>query len=103
MAKRELREEAGLEAGHWTHLTSTYSSPGISAEVQHFYLARGLRHVDRGDFVRAARGGGDGDVLGAVRRPVAAVQEGRVSDGPLVIAVLIADARARATADSAER
>ena len=34
---------------------------------------------------------------------VAAVQEGRVSDGPLVIAVLIADARARATADSAER
>ena len=42
VAQRELLEEAGLRAGRWTHLTSTYSSPGISSEVMHFFLARDL-------------------------------------------------------------
>ena len=103
VARRELVEEAGLEAGEWTHLTSTYSSPGISAEVMHFYLARQLRHVDRGDFV-ARHEEADMETfwapLGDLRR---AVVEGRVSDGPLVLAVLMAEARGRATSASAER
>ena len=51
VARRELREEAGLEAGEWVELTSTYSSPGISSELMHFYLARDLAPIDRGDFV----------------------------------------------------
>ncbi len=34
---------------------------------------------------------------------VSAVQEGRVSDGPLVIAVLMAHARGKATAGAVER
>ncbi|MCU1522543.1 MAG: nudF, partial [Arthrobacter sp.] len=29
VARRELAEEAGLAATEWTHLASTYSSPGI--------------------------------------------------------------------------
>jgi 8-oxo-dGDP phosphatase len=50
VARRELREEAALQAGEWTHLLSTYSSPGISAEVIHLYLARDLTPADRGHF-----------------------------------------------------
>jgi len=103
VAKRELREEAGLEAGHWTYLTSTYSSPGISAEVHHYYLARGLRHVDRGDFVAQHEEAEMETFWVPFADLVTAVREGRVSDGPLVIAVLMADARGRATAGGAER
>ena len=50
VARRELAEEAGLAAGEWTHLVSTYASPGISAELAHIYLARDLSDVGRGDF-----------------------------------------------------
>ncbi|MCG6975758.1 MAG: NUDIX hydrolase [Acidiferrobacterales bacterium] len=42
-ARRELLEEAGVEASEWTDLGKAYSSPGIFDEVLHFYLARGLR------------------------------------------------------------
>ena len=31
-AKRELREEGLVLAEHWTHLFTTYSSPGLSSE-----------------------------------------------------------------------
>lgn len=95
VARRELLEEAGLEAGEWTHLTSAYSSPGILAEVMHFYLARELTAAHRGDF-EARHEEADmetfwvpfGDLL-------AAAVDGRVGDAPLVLAVLLADARGR--------
>ncbi len=41
-AKRELREEVGLEAGQWKALGSFYSSPGFANEVLHAFLAREL-------------------------------------------------------------
>lgn len=47
-ARRELGEEAGLEADAWTDLGSMHSSPGILAEVIHLYLATGLHPVPRG-------------------------------------------------------
>jgi ADP-ribose pyrophosphatase len=46
--RRELREEAGLEAAEWdvlggpVHLSNCFSS-----EVAHLYIARGLREVER--------------------------------------------------------
>jgi 8-oxo-dGTP pyrophosphatase MutT (NUDIX family) len=46
-AKRELREEAGLEAGRWDRLGAFYSSPGFVHEQLHAYLARDLRVVPR--------------------------------------------------------
>ncbi len=103
VAKRELREEAGLEAGHWTHLASAYSSPGISAELQHFYLARGLRHVDRGDFVPRHEEAEMETFWVPYADLLTAVEEGRLTDGPLVIAVLMAHARGKATSGSSER
>jgi ADP-ribose pyrophosphatase len=92
-ARRELREEAGLEADHWTHLASTWSSPGISAEVMHFFLARGVRRADDVDFERTHE---EAEMAGgwvSVDDLVAAVLDGRLGDGPLVLAVLLAQAR----------
>lgn len=42
-ARRELREEAGLDADEWLRLGSILTSPGFCDEVIHLYLARGLR------------------------------------------------------------
>lgn len=42
-AKRELREETGYEAEEVERLFSFYSSPGLSTEVMHVFLARGLK------------------------------------------------------------
>jgi ADP-ribose pyrophosphatase len=44
-ARRELREECGLEADSWEQLASAYSSPGFCDERIHVYLARELRRV----------------------------------------------------------
>ena len=46
-AARELQEEAGLTAEHWSVLADVASSPGFSDETVRIYLARGLRHVGR--------------------------------------------------------
>jgi ADP-ribose pyrophosphatase len=93
VARRELREEALLEAGHWTHLATTWSSPGISAEVMHLYLARELVDADRGDFVLEHEEADMETFWVAFDDLRAAVLDGRVADGPLVQAVLLADAR----------
>jgi ADP-ribose pyrophosphatase len=42
-ARRELAEEAGMEAEDWTDLGPMVSSPGVFTEVIHLYLARDLR------------------------------------------------------------
>jgi len=44
-ARRELSEEAGIEADQWTDLGTLHSSPGILTEVIHLYLAEGLRRA----------------------------------------------------------
>jgi ADP-ribose pyrophosphatase len=93
VGRRELREEAGLEAGEWTHLLSAYSSPGYSAEVIHYFLARDLREVGRGDFVLAHE---EADMQ-LFRVPYVelldAVLAGAVQDAPVALAVLTAHAR----------
>jgi 8-oxo-dGTP pyrophosphatase MutT (NUDIX family) len=91
-ARRELREEAGLEAEDWTHLGSTWSSPGISAEVMHFFLARALRDTEHA-FERAHE---EADMTGGwvpLDALHAAVLAGDVADGPLVQALLLAEAK----------
>lgn len=46
-ARRELREEAGLEATDWSLLIDVVPSPGIADEAVRVYLARGLTDVGR--------------------------------------------------------
>ena len=41
-ARRELIEEAGVDATDWVGLGSMLSSPGVFSEVIHLYLAQGL-------------------------------------------------------------
>ena len=41
-AKRELKEETGLEAESWLHLCDTFTTPGFSNEKISLYLARDL-------------------------------------------------------------
>lgn len=97
VAKRELNEEAGLAAEEWTQVSTTYSSPGISAELMHLFVARGLSRADS-DFepeheeAEMARGWAPyADVYDAV-------VAGRLTDGPLVQLVLLARARGLAGA-----
>ena len=44
-AKRELREELGLEAADWVQATTFFSSSGFTDEVVHVFLATGLEKV----------------------------------------------------------
>ncbi|MGB0102387.1 MAG: NUDIX hydrolase [Nocardioides sp.] len=93
VARRELVEEVGFEADQWSHLASAYSSPGVSAEMAHFFLARGLTEVGRGDFQPEHE---EADMeVGWVPAGelIDAVLDGRVQDGHLAIAVLHASAR----------
>jgi ADP-ribose pyrophosphatase len=46
-AKRELVEEVGLTAEHWSVLVDVACSPGFTDEVVRVYLATGLSTVDR--------------------------------------------------------
>jgi ADP-ribose pyrophosphatase len=47
-ARRELREEAGLEADRWDTLVDYLNSPGGTSETFRCYLARGLRVLPGG-------------------------------------------------------
>lgn len=46
-ARRELREETGLDAAEWTALGVLRSMNGVCSERQHVYLARGLAPAAR--------------------------------------------------------
>ena len=93
VAARELREEVQLGATSWTHLVSTYPSPGVSAEVQHLFLAQGLSAVDRGEFALEHEEADMTTEWVAFDDLHAAVVKGLLTDSPLVIAVLMARAR----------
>jgi 8-oxo-dGTP pyrophosphatase MutT (NUDIX family) len=88
-AKRELQEEGLVHAERWTHLFSTYSSPGLVSEKIVYYVAQGLAPAaDRGGFEpeheeldMTLEWVPDDDL-------VAGVREGRITDGPTVQAVL---------------
>ena len=93
VARRELVEEAGFEAASWTHLLSTYSSPGISAEMAHYYLARDLTDVGRGDFEPEHEEAEMEAAWVPFDDLLEAVLAGRVTDAHLALAVLTAGGR----------
>jgi 8-oxo-dGDP phosphatase len=87
-ARRELREEGGLEAGEWVHLHHLHNSPGFSSERIDIYLARDLRPVDRGDFVPENEEADMSMHWVPVDELVRAVLDKRLTDGPLATALL---------------
>jgi 8-oxo-dGTP pyrophosphatase MutT (NUDIX family) len=89
-AARELREEALLLAERWTHLLSTYPSPGLSSERIEIFLAEGLSEApDRGgDFEPHHE---EADMTAhwvPVHELLAGFLDGEVVDGPLGHAVM---------------
>lgn len=88
-AKRELAEEADLEAEEWNVLADIFSSPGGNDEAIRIYLARGTRPTGEA-FAREAE---EADIEVAwvpLDDAVDAVLERRVHNAPLTIAVLAA-------------
>ena len=88
-ARRELAEEASLEAAEWSPLGAYFSSPGVFTEVIHLYLATGLRTV---------RGNPEaGEVFQVEWWPLAQAVEracsGELSDAKTIIGILRTAAR----------
>ena len=46
VAKRELREEAGVEAAHWRGIGTVDVCNGVTTDVQHLFLAETLTLVE---------------------------------------------------------
>jgi 8-oxo-dGDP phosphatase len=88
-ARRELQEEGLILAAEWTHLLTTYSSPGLSSERLAYFLARDLSPAaDRGGFEPAHE---EADMTldwVPVDDLLEGVREGRITDGPTAQALL---------------
>ena len=88
-ARRELREETGLEAAQWTSLGSIVTTPGFCDERIHLFLAR-----DLSDATQEL----DVDEILTVRRvplaeALAMVHDGRIEDAKSIAALTRAAAR----------
>lgn len=86
-AKRELKEETGLTAGEWTHLSDIVTTPGFSDELISLYLARdlsaGQSHPDDDEFLNV--------VKVPLNELVAMIARGQVTDAKTICAVLLAE------------
>jgi 8-oxo-dGTP pyrophosphatase MutT (NUDIX family) len=90
-AARELQEEVELRAEYWRRLLTLYPTAGITSEVHHIYLARGLAHADRGDFELHAEEAELEMFWVPFEELLDAVLEEQVREGPLAAAVLAYD------------
>jgi ADP-ribose pyrophosphatase len=87
-ARRELLEEAEVEASTWEHLLTTHPSPGISTERIEVFLARGLSPAHRGEFEPTHEEADMELAWVPLEELVTAVLQSRATDGPLGLAVL---------------
>jgi 8-oxo-dGTP pyrophosphatase MutT (NUDIX family) len=90
-ARRELVEEAGLEAAHWELLIGTWNTPGVSDQHTLIYLATGLTAVP-------ARPDGIEEGYMSIERIAlddvdALVADGTLRDETTVLGLLLARAR----------
>lgn len=100
-ARRELAEEADLDASIWEPLVSIFTTPGGNDEVVHLFLARGLTpHA-----VSHVREEEEADIRlewVPLADVVAGTLDGRFRNGILAIGALAAAERLRAAAESAD-
>jgi 8-oxo-dGDP phosphatase len=88
-AERELREEGLVLAERWTHLMTTYASPGLSSERIVYYLAEGITPApDRGGFEPEHEEADMSLLWVPVEELLRGVLAGRLGDAPLVQAVM---------------
>ena len=90
-AKRELAEECGLVAEHYTDLGEFYPTVGYCSEIIYTWLATGLSpcamHLDEDEFLTPEKL--------PFAEAVAMVLDGRIKDGKTVAAILKIDALRR--------
>ena len=93
-AKRELAEEADLQAATWHTLIDIIAAPGGSDEAIRVYLARDISPAP----TVHERSDEESHLLGrwvALDEAVTAVLERRIQNGPMCAAILAADAASR--------
>lgn len=93
-ARRELAEEADLEAAHWEPLVSSWTTPGGNDEIIHIFLATGISSAD----TPHDREDEEADIRVEwvpLADAVDAVLDGRLHNGILTIGVLAAAQRLR--------
>jgi 8-oxo-dGTP pyrophosphatase MutT (NUDIX family) len=95
-AKRELAEEARLQADSWHTLVDLHLSPGFSAEVIRIYLARGLQGAVLDDFVAEHEEESMTVEWVSLDAALARVQQGQITNAAAVAGILAAVA-SRAT------
>jgi ADP-ribose pyrophosphatase len=88
-ARREVREETGMAAGHLDHLGGFYLAPGYSTEYMHVYLATELRpdplEADEDEFLSVESIPLDTALASASR--------GEIADAKTLAAILLALSR----------
>ncbi len=89
IAREELREETGGVAEHWEYLGQFYTSNGISNEVAHIFLARGVSVFETAHE--------PAEVMEVHRLPlteaIRMARANKISDGPSALAILLSEAR----------
>jgi ADP-ribose pyrophosphatase len=82
-ARRELREETGLDGGAWRELTTFYTTPGFCRERMHLFLAEGVEDGEAAPM--------DDEQLELVRWPVAEIEArlGEVEDAKTLAGLLL--------------
>jgi ADP-ribose pyrophosphatase len=99
-ARRELREEAGLEAGHFEPVGSIVTCPGFCDEVIHLFVATELQP--------ASQMLGVDEVIDAVRvvpldEAMTMIRGGEIRDGKTIAALVQADLHRRGGAGGTTR
>jgi len=87
-AQRELEEETGYRAEHWTFLTKFYTTPGFTDELMHCFLATGLTPAEQCPDTDEAME----VVLMPLTEALALAQGGEIRDGKTIAGLFLAAA-----------
>jgi len=92
-AKRELLEETGFRAKHWSKLALIYVSPGFLAEWMQIYLAEGLTagqtQPDEDEYIEMRQV--------PLSQALQWVESGKIIDAKSIVALLLFDRRRSAS------
>lgn len=84
-AKRELWEETGLKAKHWTKIGKFQPMNGICMEWGHIYLAQGLKqtnsHQQKDEGITAA-------AIVPFQEALTMIKRGQITDGLTIVSIM---------------
>jgi ADP-ribose pyrophosphatase len=87
-ARRELEEETGFRAKHWTYWTCFFPAPGIANELMTLYKAEGLfpgrKNLDHDEWIEHE--------AVSLKEACAMIRRGQIRDGKTIAGILWAAA-----------